>query len=319
MKRKILIIVTIVTLLICVMAIPSFAEDNNTFIIEAGIYSFKSTFDLPSEDISQNINFTTDYEGVSSFNTINVGTTAMAFRYSGGSVSVYKTRWLHEECRIINVIEDTIVSEPFYYWFNNSIAKPCDGSACPATDLNLDNVCDDCGMAFSMLREFTPSDFPSGYPSVPSVAPDARYYLYRVHSSGSTYIVAYPSTVTPTYDTTKQNGYLTFSESYGSYRLDTTNNEWVLNNDDSPYSIGGTNNNSVDILYSSVTIKDENGENFFPIPLWEKVEKVTQGEIPTFNNQVVGNLMTVTLCGVGLITLLVALYLLLRTFRRFLP
>lgn len=188
--------------------------------------------------------------------------------------------------------------------------KPCDGTTCPATDLNTDNICDDCGAMFAVLRDYTPSDFPSGYPSVPSLnMPDANYYLYKVNSTDREYLVVYPSAVTPTYDTTKQNGYLYFSESYGSYELNKTTNEWELSNDESPYFIGGTNNNSVDIKYSSDTIYDQNGDTFFPIPLWMEMEQVTQGEMKLFNPTMVGILTTLMVCGVGCLALLVVLKL----------
>lgn len=200
-------------------------------------------------------------------------------------------------------------SEEIY--FEKTYETKCDGSTCSASDVNQDNICDDCGAMFSVLRNYTPSDFPSGYPAVPSLnMPEANYYLYKVQSSGITYLLVYPSYVTPTYDTSQQNGLLYYSESYGNYRLDTTNNEWVLSSDDSPYTIGGTNNNSVDIYYSSDTIYDQNGDTFFPIPLWMEMDNLTQGEMENnLNPTVVGILMTLMVCGVGCLALLVVLKL----------
>ena len=32
----------------------------------------------------------------------------------------------------------------------------CDGSSCPSTDANKDNVCDDCGFKFAVLRDYSP-------------------------------------------------------------------------------------------------------------------------------------------------------------------
>lgn len=32
----------------------------------------------------------------------------------------------------------------------------CDGSSCPSTDLNKDNICDDCRMQFTVLRDYDP-------------------------------------------------------------------------------------------------------------------------------------------------------------------
>lgn len=34
--------------------------------------------------------------------------------------------------------------------------QKCDGSTCPATDANKDNICDDCGMPFSVPRDYSP-------------------------------------------------------------------------------------------------------------------------------------------------------------------
>lgn len=326
--NKILVVLLAIAVITTTFVFSASAEDTlpnwNGKDLTGTTWVLNSNVTLPSDDTTYSINFTS-YDITRQYVKLRIANWTVSYiSSSGGTDSASSSNSIKEQCRTVIFTGGTdSTNSNLIKWLleNASITSHtyvtvCDGSTCPATDVNLDNVCDDCGLTFSMLREFTPSDFPSGYPSVPSVASDARYYLYSVQASGSTYIVVYPSTVTPTYDTTKQNGYLTFSESYGSYRL--TDNEWVLNNDDSPYSIGGTNNNSVDVLYSSVPIKDENGENFFPIPLWEKVEKVTQGEIPQLSQSLGGNLMTLTLCGVGCLTLLMALVLLSKTFRIFL-
>lgn len=42
----------------------------------------------------------------------------------------------------------------------------CDGTTCPATDFNMDNVCDDCGATFAVLRDYpNPEGWPSNIPS----------------------------------------------------------------------------------------------------------------------------------------------------------
>lgn len=304
--RRIFSILAVVFLVVA-MAVPVFAEEVYTI---SGKWGFDLSYDTTSFPfgLPQPIVGTVNGEP---FVRLGKDSSGIHFyKYVSGTGTVLSIGLKETVSVVIDFAEQEVDASVYNWVYNDGYEIVCDGSTCPATDVNHDNICDDCGMMFSVLRDYTPSDFPSGYPAVPSLGnPYARYYLYRVISSDRIYIVAYPSTVTPTYDSTKQNGQLYFSESYGNYRLDTTNNEWVLSSEESPYTIGGNNSTSVENLYSSVQIYDENGDPFFPIPLWMEMEKVTQGEMQGLTVTTAGTIQTLALCGVGLMALLVVLSL----------
>lgn len=202
----------------------------------------------------------------------------------------------------------TILEEPDYESLTTLIKSnaekvilECDGS-CAVPDENLDGICEDCGFPFSLRNTGYEYNHSVTFNTVNGVI-RADYmsnepFTIRGYKYGSSYRVE-PSI--DVYCMTYLNDELTYqglvAMHYPSYNLDDTvvssTFDWYTSND--------------------------SGEIFFPLPLWVMVEKVTQGEMIPFSNQTVGNLMTLTLCGVGLITLLVALYLLLRMLRTYLP
>lgn len=314
--KRIFSILAVVCLIVS-LAVPTLAAESYTL---SGTWRFDSVLGAPPTNFYFDMPFTyASSTGEDILCTKIYITTSTAHPvatiqyYPEGSTTVARVNgaWTDDGLRTITFVGDVSVSEDFYLWFTDNAmdVSGCDGSSCPATDVNKDNICDDCGRTFALLRDYTPSDFPSGYPAVPSLdMPNARYFLYQVRSSEYTYLVVYPSTVTPTFDSTVQNGRLHFAESYGNFRLDRTNNEWVMSSDTTPYDIGGYTGN-VQALYSSVQIYDEENEPFFPIPLWMEMEKVTQGEMNTAGQAVHGAMMTLAVCGIGCLALLVVLSL----------
>lgn len=48
-------------------------------------------------------------------------------------------------------------SLPLYYDDGTPFfVEYCDGSSCPSTDVDKDNICDDCGLKFAVLRDYGP-------------------------------------------------------------------------------------------------------------------------------------------------------------------
>ena len=200
----------------------------------------------------------------------------------------------------------------------------CDGSSCPANDANLDGICDDCGAPMTMsLRS----------PTLESLKAEHEYYHYIVYhtvdSDTGEYIDTrlsfisslYPMELTSSYwDRLNDDawGVLEFrfeNEGYVNgvnYISNDGGTTWVRS---TTFSNGTTLFNvDENIVSSTFDIYDEEtGELFFPLPLWETVETVTQGTLPELEATLGGNLMTLTLCGVGLLILLMGLYLLYKT------
>lgn len=64
--------------------------------------------------------------------------------------------------------------------------KKCDGSVCPATDANKDNVCDDCGCVFAVPRDYGSMTVPKLMSSIVTIFNSC---ISWVGSVGSTILV----------------------------------------------------------------------------------------------------------------------------------
>jgi hypothetical protein len=216
-----------------------------------------------------------------------------------------------------NLILDS--SDDDYEWLINNwfYAKVCDGSTCPATDANMDNICDDCGMMFAVLRDY--DIWPDPY----SVWTEARqvtfpYCMMYEDVDGNKFLV-----MSATRPYMQDGGVIIIPDSttettYVRYSIFGT--EWRLNNS---YAEG----TGIDWgeTYTSFNMFDQYDEqlmipqdtDFFPIPLWMIPSQVTQGKMVALS--VAGTMKVLTLCGVGLMACLMGYVLfgkVLRIFRR---
>lgn len=181
----------------------------------------------------------------------------------------------------------------------------CDGSTCPANDVNSDGVCDDCGMTLS-LRSFG-----NVYEIVVKHSEDLTL-LYRITEveTGTVFNAIYDDDrITISFD--NQVRYQQFELVDGEWQeYNTVSIEWD--------NIVISHPVASSIIRSDFDVFYPNGDPFFLIPLWEKVEGVTQGMLNTEVEAVHSTMMILTLCGVGLVALLIGLSLLVKVLPRFL-
>lgn len=185
---------------------------------------------------------------------------------------------------------------------NPTVFEPqCDGSSCPATDANFDNVCDDCGSVLTMSLRSTLYDYAVDYTD--RYVNNEEQYTYRiiVQDNDNRYSV-YLSTTPAVYNSTTNE--LTFTDgkqTYVTQESDGTNkgDGWaILTTVSNALTLRGN------IVYANYDI-----ENFFPIPLWEEMDNLTQGEMETLLPNLGGVMMILALCGVGCLALVIVLNL----------
>ena len=318
--RKIFSILLIVSLLAFVfvpfLTLSASAEDA-IFTIQ-GKWEFNETWSAGS--IKQDVNFivegsTKSYTALQFHaGRINVyAGSSMETAYSGGWYTVDGffggTPWV-----IDFGDEPQVVSSEFYgAMLNNATLLPCvcDGSTCPATDMNMDNICDDCGMLFAIPRDYVlPSPYDAWTEPTQKIFPYA--FVYYDENDAPTLVV---SVNRPYY----LDGHVQVdpAEANSFVRYSVWGDTWRLVNSSDGYGTFKTSN-----VIPSVDIYDFNNEivfnadgDFFQIPLWEEVGNLAQGEVERMN--LTTTMITLTVCSVGLIALLVGLSLLLKALRIF--
>lgn len=177
----------------------------------------------------------------------------------------------------------------------------CDGSSCPATDVNIDGICDDCGMTLmSLSRTPVPPDV-TGNNKNYVMFYSGTVYQYTAYTSDSSYTIRgeeygarYRTYLEPSATATR-------FQSYDGINWEQTYNGTTAN--DYPGEIGW------ELISSTYDWYTEEGDRFFPVPLWEEVQTVTQGEMGTLTSETAGTMKTLVVCGVGLMACLMALSL----------
>lgn len=171
----------------------------------------------------------------------------------------------------------------------------CDGSTCPATDVNADGVCDDCGKVLMLSAPqqythtvifryadgtFVKSEFTSDTEFTPTgyLADN----VYRVDNGKVVSHIMYESFDGLSWEETRNN-----SVSNQSYNFE----------------------DGMTVYQSTFDWYDESGNRFFPVPLWEQVGMVTQGEMGNLTAETAGTMKVLVVCGVGLMACLVVLSL----------
>lgn len=204
------------------------------------------------------------------------------------------TGWTDDAYRYWTVTQTVGTMFPYEFVSQMQLLE-CDGSSCPATDLNHDYICDDCGAPFAMsLRK-----------SVEVVVK---------HSETLTLLYRYTETVFGTdfnavYDDSRVTVSFDNPVNHTQYKL--VDGEWELyathNNEYGSHALSLSSGAS--ILSSDVDVYNADGTLFFQNPLWMRVEQVTQGVIPELSNNLGGTMMILIVCGVGCLALLIVLNL----------
>lgn len=286
---------------------PDTGGDSSTVTLRGG-FVFNDTLDIDGVSFKENIDF---YFGVgsnlslSSSNGIEIsnGTLTLA------TIGAYKNgSWTADWTEI--TIPEAQVSQEFYDWFiANTTETTCDGSSCLVGDSNGDGYCEDCFMMMMSVAPEQGATYPSHLPQLPS---DDGYWRVVYQKDGETYLVS------------ELNAYGSF---YGKDDLSLWHNKqattYVLLDNEWDYYKSSTVASYVcdmtDIVWSSQDIYFENGELFFPLPLWAQVLGVTEREmeretVPTMTNSAV----SLVVCGIGCLVLLISLVLLVRVLRKYL-
>lgn len=166
MKKILLFLLT--AIFVVVFAAPTFAAEANYFI-----YGGVSLRAIPNDGLkAQMIGFANDVYYLWSANgnrRVNTETWLVDF---GNVTSEYVyyytgTTWVQMENVPTNLLVTPIWSSTGRLSdLNGELVAEyepaiplCDGSGCPSTDVNEDNVCDDCGLLFAFPRDYTPEPF----------------------------------------------------------------------------------------------------------------------------------------------------------------
>lgn len=183
--------------------------------------------------------------------------------------------------------------------FGDAPAPVCDGSTCPATDVNVDGICDNCGMTLmNLVRTPTAPNVEGNNLNTVMFYSGTTYY-YTVYSSDDAYTIkGYPYGTRWRTDTSTSVNVRKYESHDGL--------NWAQTyNDNSSSNYPGEQ--GYDLISSTFTWYDENDEPFFPVPLWAEVEEVTQGEMMGLGQTMGGTLKVLVPCGVGLMACLVVL------------
>lgn len=111
---------------------------------------------------------------------------------------------------------------------------------------------------------------------------------------------------------------------FKSYKYEVSTNSWVQVGSTGNYSSPSAVSFNVKVdggtLYTNHPIKDSSGETFFPLPTGlsaEMVMALAKTALAAEKSNLNKTVLTLTLCGVGLITLLISSVLLVKVFRRY--
>lgn len=190
----------------------------------------------------------------------------------------------------------------------------CDGSTCPAADVNYDGICDDCGMTFAV--GFTGRD----------IAYDLIYDSYER-------FVSFPYAVIIQFDTGTYRGYLSDAPIYVddssgdemqyAIRYSSDGNHIMVAFDgltpttftETTHLADGKIVDYSQLISANYNLSGASGETFdtynpnFRSPLWWMTQQTSQRGAKGLLMEVVGTMKILALCGVGCLALLVVLKL----------
>lgn len=323
----------LIALVLCSAFVFPVSANNASGYFLSGTWYFNDTLTIPSPIIQYEVHFSyvgphsPDVDGIRYMSTIYYGPALdgddyyelLYYNENGGKYETYYYSDLgwgsDESARTITFNENGVyVNEHFYTWFTANATKiitECDGSSCPATDLNNDNICDDCGLPFVYnLRNDVKDYYGVMLPVVPDLfnGKDTYYTLYENGTdaytlvASDTYFEVYGSNVVI-------NGkaniiYLAAEVGQTSWsQFSSQNATWdhfaVRPFDQLIWS-------SHDVYNMDTKTVVFEGESNFHIPLWT----IPEGAIMEMSTKTKQTMALLTSCGVGLMALLISLILL---------
>lgn len=314
-------IVILAVLLVIALAIPAFAESYNGVTLP-DVYSAGKPTDyyyliIPNGEVGGEqcyslFIFSSPIKifasTLPSTLTIPAGETWWEYRWDPGDNS-WTYRDYYKFTNVYNKRIETITWTNFdiydrngnFFYDGEEPAPPtCDGSACPATDLDHNNICDDCGniLAFSLrsdLLTYAYSHMQQGLDTFPS----AEYWLITDNTEGgyTIHIATEPFTYGMSTGVLSSNGAIYSSSVIQMESGQNGGRGWKNLSAGTPLEYGNP-------VESSHEIKD-----FFPDPLWKEMEKVTQGAIVAEQIRINRTMGILTVLGVGCLALLIVLTL----------
>lgn len=195
-----------------------------------------------------------------------------------------------------------VVDSALYYliMLNATPVTDCDGSECPATDIDHNNICDDCGAPLTMSLRSTLLDYAYVHlQNGQGLYSSDDYWLitdnteggYTIYLSNEPFTYGISTAVLSSDGTIHSSSVITMESGQNGGR------GWRTLTPGTPLPYGNPVESSHDI----------NG--FFPGALWEEMEAVTQGAIVAEQIRLNRTMGILALCGVGLVALLMVLHL----------
>lgn len=307
--KKIIMVCSIFVLLLA-LSVPTFAAEPATI---QGWFKFNESAPYPTQS------FAIYGDAHNSWGSQTVP--AVYFSTDGtidgqyGTYNWYKYRdkgiWASSSAREFFFTKTTISNYAYEYVLANAVSTggtltapipDCDGSSCPATDLNYDGVCDDCGRSLTMsIRPYPPVD---GLWEK-SVYPYGLLYM-RNDNIPSLYFLDNPITTTDGVDFRFNGGnFVVYNLVDGAWTYERTGQGAVEFPD---LDSGRILKVSHDVNFQGAILMNKDAD-FFPTPLWEMVEQVTQGAMTEEMPKMGGTMTILVACGVGLMACLVVLSL----------
>lgn len=334
--KKIIIFLSVVCLITTMFTISTFAAEPNT--IQAGIWK---AVNVPTFDgfTPIDVHFTT-VNGVecvgmkmkndnlaSDFLYVKSDGSTMASFYGGPKL------WVSNNYQTITIWEDTAVTASQFEWFTANysfvealpeVVPPpteCDGTVCPLSDPNLDNVCDECGLPVTFSLRSSMLDYARSEidRALSGAVSSGQYWLIFDRTSdtntGQKVYYSYIS-AEPFYE---NDGKL-YAGSTGTALV---HRQMITENADGTFSASGWSSSqtgNIPVNLSLIIDSSHDKSFFFQMPLWEIVQEAGQAEMKAKTLKSVGEVMLVlTIAGVSLIALLVGLILLSKKLSSFLP
>lgn len=326
--KKIIIFLTVLCLVVSCFTISTFAVGNE---VSSGYWTLNvgsvndpngsyPTFEQYS--VSDGFNFTFAgkqfsgfyYNSIGlAFNLIGSNSDPTIITWADGKI-VYSDEGVLATSIKINVPAGQTLPDSAYTWFTANFTYEgdvqCDGTSCPARDVDHNNICDDCGSVLVMslrspLLEYVYTTIDH---VIENTFPDYDYWF--ISSSGDDYRIEL-SKEPFYYDST--TGALRASSDVQSAR--------VFESANGSFGNGGWQHYSGPFTYTPLpNIVDSSHEINFPeTPLWEEIQGVAEGQIQNKTLPRLGGTMTtVVICGISCLALVVLLVLLAKKFRIFL-
>ena len=325
MKHTYTVILAI--LLVIALAIPAFASDWDQ--VEASIIESVANYDaVPSDCAFVTILYTNGYCTIYFSDKPIVATYAKpdyATRYdyylmfasdsviysataSTGRVEYLTVNrvynWNTSKAYTTGNVESIISNYDIFYdngeIYNYGLSDECSGSACPATDNDHDNICDDCGnvLAFSLrssLLDYAYTHKDNGM----AAFPDTDYWLITDNTEGgyTIHIATEPFKYGMSTGILSSDGLIYSSSVITMESGQNGGRGWKNLSPGTPLEYGNPVESSHQI------------EGFFPGALWEEMVAVTQGAMTAEQIRINRTMGILAVCGVGCLALLMVLAL----------